>query len=131
MCKLNVIIICIISILLAGCSRGNNLELIGNTFRADDGGTIRFTSSDSCVVEQINWHNVFGDLANELEFKEEYKSTWKYIRSNTIQINTGEFVFNVDRPNIIDEVFSLNGSPYIFILIGDPDDFLLYQFYKQ
>lgn len=125
------IVICIISFFMAGCSQGNKSDLVGNTFRADDGGTISFTSTDSCVVKNINWHNVFGDLTNEQEYKDEYKSTWEYIDSSTIEIDTGEFTFHVDRPNVIDDISSSDGRPYIFIYIGDPDELVTYQFYKQ
>lgn len=128
----NIIAIYILSLFIAGCSRcTSKTELLGNEFCANDGATITFTSLDSCVIKNINWKNVFMELANELDFQEVYNCTWEYKGDNKIFIYTGDFMFDVYiSSGIENSPFYGDGRPYIYIYIGDPDELNMYKFYE-
>ncbi len=124
--------ICIFSMFITGCNQfTSKTKLLGNKFCADDGATITFTSIDSCVIKNINWENVFNELANELDFQEEYNSTWEYKGDNKIFIYTGDFMFDVYiSSGLENSPFYGDGRPYIYIYIGDPDELNMYKFYE-
>lgn len=113
------------------CSTRNSDELSGKVFYSDDGAIMRFTSLDSCVVENINWNHIFGELANMHEYQEKYNATWSYIDYRSIRIDTGVFVFTVYLSCSLGIIPSSIEHTELIIFIGDPDAMNCYVFKQK